>query len=114
MNSETTEQGPFAALFNIPTTRMQLQRAEQNGKTAQPEITPEIREASYITVVTGVEDPDDPDGRILALRVTCPYCGHTHIHSGGTTSKPRTGTRAARCVGRPARGLFYKLTGGEA
>lgn len=113
MNSKITEQGPLTALFAIPTTRMVLQRAEENGKPEEPEIIPETREASYTTVVTGVTDPDDHNGRILALRVNCPYCEHIHIHPGGTTSKPRKGTRAARCVGRPARGLFYKLTGGE-
>lgn len=108
----STKPQPFAALFEINTPRTQLDNIQAAALEQQPE--PEIRDATYTAVTTSRPTSEDPADRIVLLCVDCPYCEHRHVHPGGTVLHPKRGTRKARCVGRPARHLYYKLTGGEA
>ncbi|MFD6968338.1 hypothetical protein [Streptomyces sp. NPDC059949] len=66
-----------------------------------------LRPAEARIVATQNGDIHDPDRRpALHLVVTCPYCGHQHIHPAGHTGEPRLCPRNARCVG-PHGGAYY-------
>lgn len=108
---KTSTRAPLAALFAIDTPRTQLDKIE--AADAERETPPEIRPAAYMAVTTSRPAPAGGNDRVVLLRVDCPYCEHIHVHSGGTVQHPMRGTRKARCVGRPARHLQYKLSGGE-
>ncbi len=76
-------------------------------KPDRPEPVRALRPAEARLIAAHDPDPHDTEHRpLLYLVVTCPYCDHQHIHTGGHVGAPRICLRNARCIGRTS-GAYY-------
>lgn len=78
------------------------------GPEARQEPRGTLVPASAHLVTTRSGDQHDPEQRkLLLLVVDCPYCDHTHVHTGGHAGAPRLCIRRSRCIGTPGGAYFF-------